>query len=191
MKIHEYQARALLAGADVPVPDGEMVTTVEDAVLAADRLLAGSPPVIVVKAQVHAGGRGKAGFVKVVHTAEEVKGAATFMLGNRMVSPQTPPEGLEVDRLLIAEGVDIEAIEYRVREIRASRWRKFSNRGRWCPKTTFWNLPNEDRVSIWASRRSGWCHLNRSSCPLLARGADFHLFVLGNPTTRESPVYAS
>ncbi|HCA39797.1 MAG: ADP-forming succinate--CoA ligase subunit beta [Phycisphaerales bacterium] len=108
MKIHEYQARALLAGADVPVPDGEMVTTVEDAVLAADRLLAGSPPVIVVKAQVHAGGRGKAGFVKVVHTAEEVKDAATFMLGNRMVSPQTPPEGLEVDRLLIAEGVDIE-----------------------------------------------------------------------------------
>ncbi|MDP6479661.1 MAG: ADP-forming succinate--CoA ligase subunit beta [Phycisphaerales bacterium] len=108
MKIHEYQARALLAGADVPVPDGEMVTTVEDAVLAADRLLAGSPPVIVVKAQVHAGGRGKAGFVKVVHTAEEVKDAATFMLGNRMVSPQTPPEGLEVDRLLVAEGVDIQ-----------------------------------------------------------------------------------
>ena len=90
-----------------------------------------------------------------------------------------------------AEGVDIEAIEYRVREIRASRWRKFPSRGRWCPKTAIWNLPNEDRVSIWASRRSGWCHLNRSSYPLLARNAYFHLFVLSNPPTQESPVYAS
>jgi succinyl-CoA synthetase beta subunit len=108
MKIHEYQARALLSGADIPVPDGDMVTTVEDAALAAERLLTKSPPVIVVKAQVHAGGRGKAGFVKVVRTAEEVKEAATFMLGNRMVSPQTPAEGLAVDRLLVAEGVDIE-----------------------------------------------------------------------------------
>jgi succinyl-CoA synthetase beta subunit len=108
MKIHEYQARALLAGADIPVPEGNMVTTVEDAALAADRLLIDGPPVIVVKAQVHAGGRGKAGFVKVVRTTDEVREAATFMLGNRMVSPQTPPEGLEVDRLLIAAGVDIE-----------------------------------------------------------------------------------
>jgi succinyl-CoA synthetase beta subunit len=108
MKIHEYQARALLAGADIPVPEGDMVTTVEDAALAADRLLIDGPPVIVVKAQVHAGGRGKAGFVKVVRTTDEVREAATFMLGNRMVSPQTPPEGLEVDRLLIAAGVDIE-----------------------------------------------------------------------------------
>ena len=108
MKIHEYQARALLAGADIPVPEGDMVTTVEDAALAADRLLIDGPPVIVVKAQVHAGGRGKAGFVKVVRTTDEVREAATCMLGNRMVSPQTPPEGLEVDRLLIAAGVDIE-----------------------------------------------------------------------------------
>ena len=108
MKIHEYQARALLAGADIPVPDGEMVTTVEDAALAADRLLEQAPPVIVVKAQVHAGGRGKAGFVKVVRTAEEVREAAAFMLEHRMVSPQTPPDGLKVDRLLIAEGVNIE-----------------------------------------------------------------------------------
>jgi succinyl-CoA synthetase beta subunit len=108
MKIHEFQARALLCGADIPVPDGEMVTTVDDAVAAAERLLAESPPVIVVKAQVHAGGRGKAGFVKVVKTLDEVREAAEFMLGNRMVSPQTPPAGLEVDRLLIAAGVDIE-----------------------------------------------------------------------------------
>jgi len=108
MKIHEFQARALLAGADIPTPDGEMVTTVDAAVAAAERLLEARPPAIVVKAQVHAGGRGKAGFVKVVRTVEEVREAATFMLGNRMVSPQTPPEGLAVDRLLVAAGVDID-----------------------------------------------------------------------------------
>ena len=108
MRIHEFQARALLAGADIPTPDGEMVTTVDAAAEAAERLLTDKPPVLVVKAQVHAGGRGKAGFVKVVNTVEEVREAATFMLGNRMVSPQTPPEGLVVDRLLIASGVDIE-----------------------------------------------------------------------------------
>ncbi len=108
MKIHEYQARELLATANIPVPDGSMVTTVEDAVAAAERLAADSPPVMVVKAQVHAGGRGKAGFVKVVKTVEEVREAASFMLGNSMVSPQTPPEGLAVDRLLVAEGVDID-----------------------------------------------------------------------------------
>ncbi len=108
MKIHEYQARELLATANIPVPHGAMVTTVDEAVEAAERLLGDNPPVIVVKAQVHAGGRGKAGFVKVVKTVDEVREAATFMLGNRMVSPQTPPEGLPVDRLLVAEGVDIE-----------------------------------------------------------------------------------
>ncbi len=62
---------------------------------------------MVVKAQVHAGGRGKAGFVKVVSSAEEARDAAKFMLSNRMVSPQTGPEGLEVKRLLVAAGVDI------------------------------------------------------------------------------------
>ncbi len=108
MKIHEYQARDLLDQAGIAVPQGEMVTTVDAAVEAASKLLEASPPVLVVKAQVHAGGRGKAGFVKVVKTVEEVREAATFMLGNRMVSPQTPPEGLDVQRLLIAEGVDIE-----------------------------------------------------------------------------------
>lgn len=108
MKIHEYQARELLSCAGIPVPDGEMVRTADDAVAVAGRLAASSPPVLVVKAQVHAGGRGKAGFVKVVKTADEVHQAAEFMLGNRMVSPQTPPQGLPVDRLLVAEGVDID-----------------------------------------------------------------------------------
>jgi succinyl-CoA synthetase beta subunit len=66
---------------------------------------------VVVKAQVHAGGRGKAGFVKVVRSIDDVVAAARFMLGNRMHSPQTPPEGLEVKRLLVADAVDI-AHEY-------------------------------------------------------------------------------
>ncbi|MCH2136773.1 MAG: ADP-forming succinate--CoA ligase subunit beta [Phycisphaerales bacterium] len=108
MKIHEYQARSLLARGGVPVPGGAMVTSVEEATRVAGELFQQGASIVVVKAQVHAGGRGKAGFVKVVSSTEEVTDAATFMLGNKMVSPQTPPEGLEVTRLLIAEGVDIE-----------------------------------------------------------------------------------
>ncbi|MCH2145162.1 MAG: ADP-forming succinate--CoA ligase subunit beta [Phycisphaerales bacterium] len=112
MKIHEYQARELLSNAGVPVPSGEMVQTVEEAVQATEALLAGGDSLVVIKAQVHAGGRGKAGFVKLVRTVEEAREAAGFMLTNRMVSPQTPPEGLEVTRLLVAAGVDIESEFY-------------------------------------------------------------------------------
>ena len=111
MKIHEYQARQLLADAGIPVPGGKMVETVQDAAAEAKRLFAGGAGIVVVKAQVHAGGRGKAGFVKVCKDAAEAEKAAQFMLSNRMVSPQTPPEGLEVRRLLVAAGVDI-AKEY-------------------------------------------------------------------------------
>ncbi len=108
MKIHEYQARALLASAGIPVPPGELVTSIEEAAGAFKRATAGqTAPLAVVKAQVHAGGRGKAGFVKLVSTALEAESAARFMLTNRMKSPQTPPEGLEVTRLLVAAGVDI------------------------------------------------------------------------------------
>jgi succinyl-CoA synthetase beta subunit len=107
MKVHEYQARDLLADAGIPVPSGAVVQSVDEAVTEAKRLLGGEAPLIVVKAQVHAGGRGKAGFVKVVKTAEEVREAARFMLSNRMVSPQTGADGLEVTRLLVAAGVDI------------------------------------------------------------------------------------
>jgi len=108
MRIHEFQGRQLLADAGIPVPDGEMVESVDAAVAAAKRILAAEgTSLAVVKAQVHAGGRGKAGFVKVVKTVDEAREAAEFMLSNRMVSPQTPPEGLEVKRLLIAAGVDI------------------------------------------------------------------------------------
>ncbi len=108
MKIHEYQARQLLEEAGVPVPSGRMCTTVDEAVAAAEAILAGDDSMVVVKAQVHAGGRGKAGFVKVVDSVEAVRESAEFMLSNRMVSNQTGPEGLEVKRLLVAAAVDIE-----------------------------------------------------------------------------------
>ncbi len=107
MKIHEFQARQLLAGAGIPVPPGSMVTTVDAAHEAAKALFANGSKLAVVKAQVHAGGRGKAGFVKVVKSAEAAREAAEFMLGNRMHSPQTPPEGLVVTRILVADAVDI------------------------------------------------------------------------------------
>ncbi|MBL0926522.1 MAG: ADP-forming succinate--CoA ligase subunit beta [Phycisphaerales bacterium] len=108
MKIHEYQARQLLSDAGVPVPAGGVIERAEQAAHAY-RLVSGGPdgPLAVVKAQVHAGGRGKAGFVKLVRSAREAEDAAKFMLSNRMVSPQTPPEGLPVHKLLLAAGVDI------------------------------------------------------------------------------------
>ncbi len=112
MKVHEYQARELLAEAGVPVPSGTMVQTIDDAETAAKALLSDDGCTqVVIKAQVHAGGRGKAGFVKLVDTAAAAREAAKFMLSNRMVSPQTGSEGLDVRRLLVASAVDI-AKEY-------------------------------------------------------------------------------
>ncbi len=113
MKIHEYQARQLLLDAGVSVPRGEMAESVAAAQSAARALFASGSAQVVVKAQVHAGGRGKAGFVKLVRTVDEAVDAATFMLGNRMVSVQTGPEGIEVRKLLIADAVEI-AHEYYV-----------------------------------------------------------------------------
>src|SRR3954468_23045370 len=108
MKIHEYQARDLLRSVNIPVPPGQVIDTVEAAAAAyrAVTQQAGTD-LAVIKAQVFAGGRGKAGFVKLVRSAEEATAAARFMLTNRMKSPQTPPEGLEVKKLLVAAGVDI------------------------------------------------------------------------------------
>lgn len=115
MKIHEYQARQLIADAGIPVPSGQMIESIEAAAPAYKRAVAeaglGEKGLVVVKAQVHAGGRGKAGFVKLVRSPQEAEDAARFMLTHRMVSPQTPPEGLEVKKLLVAAGVDI-AKEY-------------------------------------------------------------------------------
>ncbi len=108
MKVHEYQARDLLEAAGVPVPPACIAETVDQAVKAFDEF----DSAVVVKAQVFAGGRGKAGFVKLCKTAEEVKEAAEFMLTNRMVSKQTGPEGIEVKKLLIADVVEIESEYY-------------------------------------------------------------------------------
>jgi succinyl-CoA synthetase beta subunit len=111
MKVHEYQARELLDQAGVPVPPGAMVQTVDEAAARADELLRKGHDRVVIKAQVHAGGRGKAGFVKLCSSVDEIREAAKFMLSNKMVSPQTGPEGLQVKRLLVAAAVDI-AHEY-------------------------------------------------------------------------------
>jgi len=108
MKVHEYQARELLSEAGVPVPESRVVQSVEEAA-AAYAAIGGR---VVVKAQVFAGGRGKAGFVKLCDDAAAVREAAKFMLSNRMVSVQTGPEGIAVKRLLIAAAVDIESEYY-------------------------------------------------------------------------------
>jgi succinyl-CoA synthetase beta subunit len=110
MKIHEYQGRELLRSYGIPVPAGAVIDSVEQAAAAFKEVTEQMPSgeaLAVIKAQVHAGGRGKAGFVKLVRTADEATAAARYMLTNRMVSPQTPPEGLEVKKLLVAAGVTI------------------------------------------------------------------------------------
>ena len=104
MKIHEYQAKTLLAAAGVSVPRGEPAFTADEARAAAERL--GGR--MVVKAQIHAGGRGKGGGVKLVAGAAEAERAAEAMLGMTLVTAQTGPGGRRVGRLLIEEGLDIE-----------------------------------------------------------------------------------
>ena len=104
MKIHEYQAKAILAQYHVPVPRGEVAFTVEEAEAAAKQV-GGS---VVVKAQIHAGGRGKGGGVKVARDASEAAAIADKMLGMRLVTHQTGPEGRVVERLLVEETLPIE-----------------------------------------------------------------------------------
>ncbi|MEQ1887105.1 MAG: ADP-forming succinate--CoA ligase subunit beta [Bryobacteraceae bacterium] len=104
MKIHEYQAKALLARYNVPVPRGEVAYTVEEAEAAAKKL-GGS---VVVKAQIHAGGRGKGGGVKVAKDATEARALAEKILGMTLITHQTGPEGRVVKRLLIEETLPIE-----------------------------------------------------------------------------------
>ena len=104
MKIHEHQAKALLGSFGVTVPNGHAAFTVDEAVAAAEKL---GGPVTVVKAQIHAGGRGKAGGVKVVKTLDDVREVATELLGKTLVTHQTGPAGKEVQRLYIEEGCDI------------------------------------------------------------------------------------
>ena len=104
MNIHEHQAKGLLAGFGVAVPRGTAAFTVDEAVAAATDQ---GGLVHVVKAQIHAGGRGKAGGVKVVKSVEEVRVVATELLGKTLVTHQTGPQGREVQRLYIEEGCDI------------------------------------------------------------------------------------
>ncbi len=109
MKIHEYQGKELLAKYGVTVPRGFVARTPEEAVEAAEKL--GSLPV-VVKAQIHAGGRGKGGGVKLARSLEEVKELASKILGMNLVTHQTGPEGREVRTLLIEEGLRIKSEFY-------------------------------------------------------------------------------
>jgi succinyl-CoA synthetase beta subunit len=110
MKIHEYQARQIMSEAGIPVPPAEVCRTPDEAATAFKGFGGG---MCVVKAQVYAGGRGKAGFVKLVKSADEALEAAKFMLTHRMTSNQTGPEGVPVSVLIVAPGVDI-AKEYYV-----------------------------------------------------------------------------
>jgi succinyl-CoA synthetase beta subunit len=104
MKIHEYQAKAILSKYGVPVPKGEVITNAREARGAAERLGGGT---VVVKAQIHAGGRGKGGGVKVVKNPDEAQRAAQAMIGMRLVTYQTGPEGQVVQRVLIEQGLAI------------------------------------------------------------------------------------
>ncbi|MET0137511.1 MAG: ADP-forming succinate--CoA ligase subunit beta [Sphingobium sp.] len=114
MNIHEYQAKELLAKFGAPVPAGVAALTVEEAVAAVDTL---PGPLYVVKAQIHAGGRGKGKFkelapeakggVRLAKSKDEVRAAATDMLGNTLVTIQTGPEGKQVNRLYVTDGADI------------------------------------------------------------------------------------
>jgi succinyl-CoA synthetase beta subunit len=105
MNIHEYQAKEVLRGFGVPVPAGQPAFSVEEAVKAAEAL---GGPVWVVKAQIHAGGRGKGGGVKVVKSIEDVKKEAQRMLGMTLVTHQTGPQGRLVKRLYIEDGSAID-----------------------------------------------------------------------------------
>ena len=109
MKIHEYQGKEILRQFGVPVPRGIPAFTVQEAVEAAQKL---GGPVWVVKAQIHAGGRGKGGGVKLARSIEEVKQLAGEILGMQLVTHQTGPLGQKVRRLLIEEGADIKKEYY-------------------------------------------------------------------------------
>ena len=105
MNIHEYQAKAVLREFGVPVPRGIAVFNADEAVKAATEL---GGPVWVVKAQIHAGGRGKAGGVKVVKSVDDVKREAARLIGSTLITHQTGPKGKQVNRLYIEEGSAID-----------------------------------------------------------------------------------
>ena len=104
MKIHEYQAKEVLRKYGVTTPRGIACFSVDEAVAAAGKL---GGKVWVVKAQIHAGGRGKGGGVKLARSVDEVKAHASQILGMQLITHQTGPEGQKVRRLLVEEGADI------------------------------------------------------------------------------------
>jgi len=113
MKLHEYQAKGILRDYDVPVPRGIVAETVDDAVAAAERLQReNDADLFVVKAQIHAGGRGKGGGVKLAESIEEVRTHADAILGMNLVTHQTGEEGQQVRKILVTAGVDIEQEYY-------------------------------------------------------------------------------
>ena len=109
MNIHEHQAKELLRQYNIPTPAGYVAFTTDEAIKAAKKL---PGPVFVVKAQIHAGGRGKAGGVKVVKDLDEVKNTAETILGKKLITHQTGSEGKLVQRLYIEDGCDISAEYY-------------------------------------------------------------------------------
>ena len=109
MKIHEYQSKEILRQFHVPVPNGKAVFSVDEALQAAEKL---GGPVWVVKAQIHAGGRGKGGGVKLAKNMAEVKTFASEILGMQLITHQTSPSGQKVRRLLIEDGADIKKEYY-------------------------------------------------------------------------------
>jgi succinyl-CoA synthetase beta subunit len=108
VKIHEYQAKALLAKYGVAVPRGEVAMTVDEADSAAKNLFAQGAAGVVVKAQIHAGGRGKGGGVKIARNLDEAHAVAEQILGMQLVTHQTGPEGQKVRRVLVEETLPIE-----------------------------------------------------------------------------------
>jgi succinyl-CoA synthetase beta subunit len=108
MKIHEYQAKEILRKYGVTVPNGEMATTLEEADAAAKQLFSAGNAVVVVKAQIHAGGRGKGGGVKLARSIDDANTASKAILGMQLITHQTGPQGQKVQRLLIEEGSAID-----------------------------------------------------------------------------------
>ncbi len=104
MKVHEYQGKEILQKYGIPTPKGIPAFSVEEALKAYDKL---ESNIVVVKAQIHAGGRGKGGGVKLAHNRDDVKSLASDILGMKLVTHQTGPNGKEVQRLLIESGADI------------------------------------------------------------------------------------
>jgi succinyl-CoA synthetase beta subunit len=108
MNIHEFQAKQVMDHFEIPVPKGSMTETVKGVGILAEKMFEGDAKAVVVKAQVHAGGRGKGGGVKVCTSVDEAKKAAEAIIGMTLVTPQTGAEGKKVRKVLVEEGTDID-----------------------------------------------------------------------------------